>query len=416
MADLPGHPAEPATCRNGGSRSSSRRSARCSRCRRRSPRPASSRPSASPFSAGRARRRRRTRGEVDRLLARRDVRSSPRSACCRASCRACVIDGLGAGRAKRRRRPHAGADRRSPGSRSCRSPRAAAPTTACWSSCSSRLARSLAVFVDPSLRLARRAARPRRGTAAFPIRARRRNTPPAASPSRSAACSARSSSARANSVDMPPPGDHPRRRACMSSCAISSGKRSTRRSPAPSAFAADRLNHLQFLTIRRYLSLSSPRSSCSFWCWRYGCDPRPRRPGRADAAGAAAGAAAHRLRAQGQGAAAAAARARRPPALSRSRCGCCARRWCWPTNASWLFRVDPLSDLRRDLGGGRAGADLRHRPAVQLVGRSHRHHRAARQRALLPGARRHGCRHQLRRHRLEPRGDDRLARRAGDAA
>ena len=57
-------------------------------------------------------------------------------------------------------------------------------------------------------------------------------------------------------------------------------------------------------------------------------------------------------------------------------------------NASWLFRVDPLSRLRRDLGRGRAGADLRDGPAFQLVRRPDRHHRAARQRALLPGARR----------------------------
>ena len=74
-----------------------------------------------------------------------------------------------------------------------------------------------------------------------------------------------------------------------------------------------------------------------------------------------------------------------------------------------------LHHLRRHLGRGLAGADLPQRPAVFLVGRSHRHHRAARQRALLPGARRPRCRHQLRRHRLEPRGDDRLARGAGDA-
>ena len=66
------------------------------------------------------------------------------------------------------------------------------------------------------------------------------------------------------------------------------------------------------------------------WCSRYGRDPRPRRAGRADAAGAAAGAAADRLRAQGQGAAAAPARAAAAAALPRSRCGCCARRWCSP--------------------------------------------------------------------------------------
>ena len=32
------------------------------------------------------------------------------------------------------------------------------------------------------------------------------------------------------------------------------------------------------------------------------------------------------------------------------------------TSASWLFRAIPYLDLRRDLGRGRAGADLRHRP------------------------------------------------------
>ena len=56
---------------------------------------------------------------------------------------------------------------------------------------------SLAAVRHPPLRLARAAARRRPGIAAFPIRARRRNTPPAASPSRSAASSARSSSAPA---------------------------------------------------------------------------------------------------------------------------------------------------------------------------------------------------------------------------
>ena len=53
----------------------------------------------------------------------------------------------------------------------------------------------------------------------------------------------------------------------------------------------------------------------------------------------------------------------------------------------------PLSHLRRHLGRRGAGADLRDRPAVQLVRRPHRDHRAARRRALLPGARRHGRRH-----------------------
>ena len=75
MADLPGDPAEPATAVMGPEVAGARRSARCSRCRRRSPPPASSRRSASPFSAGRARAAARD-GAGDRpLLARGDVRS-----------------------------------------------------------------------------------------------------------------------------------------------------------------------------------------------------------------------------------------------------------------------------------------------------------------------------------------------------
>ena len=55
-------------------------------------------------------------------------------------------------------------------------------------------------------------------------------------------------------VDMPPPGDARPARLSPSTCAISSGTalRADRRRVG---FAADRLNHLQFLTIRRYLSL-----------------------------------------------------------------------------------------------------------------------------------------------------------------
>ena len=60
---------------------------------------------------------------------------------------------------------------------------------------------------DPSLRLARAAPRRRPGIAASPIRGRRRNTPAAASPSRSAACTARWCSARMRRSTMPPPGD-----------------------------------------------------------------------------------------------------------------------------------------------------------------------------------------------------------------
>ena len=53
-------------------------------------------------------------------------------------------------------------------------------------------------------------------------------------------------------VTMPPPGDIAPARIEKTS-ATRSGIRSTRRSPAQSAARAEMLNHLQFLTIRRYL-------------------------------------------------------------------------------------------------------------------------------------------------------------------
>jgi hypothetical protein len=74
-----------------------------------------------------------------------------------------------------------------------------------------------------------------------------------------------------------------------------------------------------------------------------------------------------------------------------------------------------LSDFRRDLGGGFAGADFRQRPAVQLDRRFDRDCGAARHRPLFPGAGGSGCRDQLRRHRLQPRDDDRVAGRTGHA-
>ncbi len=84
-------------------------------------------------------------------------------------------------------------------------------------------------------------------------------------------------------------------------------------------------------------------------------------------------------------------------------------------NASWLFRAAPYvifaaiwvaAAMVPTFAAGLMfswSADII--AIVALLG----------ERAVLPGARRHGCRHQLRRHRLEPRDDDRLAGRAGDA-
>ena len=50
-------------------------------------------------------------------------------------------------------------------------------------------------------------------------------------------------------------------------------------------------------------------------------------------------------------------------------------------NASWLFRVDSIHNVRRDLGRRVAGADDSHRTSVLMVGGPYRHCRAARQRA-----------------------------------
>ena len=61
-------------------------------------------------------------------------------------------------------------------------------------------------------------------------------------------------------------------------------------------YAADRLNVLQFLTIRRYLTLVFSVWCCSCWCSQYGNDPRLRLPRRADAASAGAVATTDRLR------------------------------------------------------------------------------------------------------------------------
>ncbi len=207
---------------------------------------------------------------------------------------------------------------------------------------------------------------------------------------------------------------HARRPASPAAARSDLGRASTPRSPSPSTISPERLNVLQFLTIRVYLALVFAG------------------PGR-PAAGAGGMAVIGLLAIQGAqmllvlaaGAAltgfvrkvkARLLRRRGPPILQPYRDLLRLLRKEVVLAHERLLAVPrrALSDLRRDLGRRRPGADLRHRPAVQLVGRPDRHHRAARQRPLLPRARRHGCRHQLRRHRLEPRGDDRLARRAGD--
>ena len=107
-----------------------------------------------------------------------------------------------------------------------------------------------------------------------------RNIPREASPSRSGACSARCCSAPAS------------RSRCRRRATCSPARFTVKLDDivwdwlyAPLAesvrLTADRLNVLQFLTIRRYLSLVFA-TLWSFCCWwsRYGADPRSRRSGR----------------------------------------------------------------------------------------------------------------------------------------
>ena len=138
----------------------------------------------------------------------------------------------------------------STGSRSCRSPKAAAPTTACWCSCSSLLSGVARRLRDPPPRL-RRAA-PRAGLGLRLSRSEpgdaihRRQLRPADPPRvRHRWCSARASTSRC------------RRPATLRPARLTVDLRDLIWDAlyAPIAggvgFAADRLNHLQFLTIRQ---------------------------------------------------------------------------------------------------------------------------------------------------------------------
>ena len=64
-------------------------------------------------------------------------------------------------------------------------------------------------------------------------------------------------------------------------------------------------------------------------------------------------------------------------------------------NASWLFRSRPISCSPPPGSRPRWCRPSRTGLLFSLVGRSHRHHRAARQRPFLSGARRDGCRHRF---------------------
>ena len=249
-----------------------RRSARCWRWRRRWRRPVSSRRSASPFSGGRARRRRERAREVDRF-----------------SLAAMFVPGraVPAGRHPARLRDRcAGAGRRAAAGRrrACRC-RPAIPWLSIVPVAESRssyngllvfvfiaISASLAAFAMHRFASRARAPRPGLGLRLSRLRARRPNTPPAASPSRSGACSARWCSARARASTCRRPAISGRR-GFASSCAISiwdvlyapiAGRGRLRRRAAQRPAVPDHPPLSQ-------PGLRRPWSRCC-WCWRYGRD------------------------------------------------------------------------------------------------------------------------------------------------
>ena len=313
----------------------------CWRWRRRWPRPASSRRSASPFSAGREAPR---RPSARRSTASRSPRwpSSPALCLLAGILPGLVIDALAPGRRRTGRRPHAGAGRASPGCRSCRSPKAAAPITACWSSSSSRLRRSM----RPSSSTASRRGRVRRAPAwdcGFPDPSPgdaiyRRQLRPADPPRLRHAVFRRRRDGRHAAARRHAAGAlHARPCATWSGrCLyqpIARRRRRRRRSAQPAA-------------VPHHPPLSEPRlrrpGRAAAGAGAMAMIVDARRPGRADGAGARAGAAAHRLRAQGQGAAAAPAGAVACFSPIAICCGCCARRSCWP-------RTPPGCSARRPI-------------------------------------------------------------------
>ena len=314
-----------------------------------------SRPAA--HAGGRARARDRP------LFARRDVRVSPRSACSPASCPA-------SSSTRWRRSCRRWSATRMPVQtgvavavdRADRA-RAAAPITGCSSSCSSRVSASLAALAIHRLASRRGCAARRPGTAAIPdpSPATQYTADSFAQPIRrvfgTIVFRAR------EHVDMPPPGDMRAGAASRSNCATSSGTCSMRPIAAGVMFAADRLNRLQFLTIRQL------------------SQPGVRRAGRCSS-GARDMALILDLAVQGvqmllvlllaplltgfvRKVKARLLRRRGPPLLQpyRDLVRLMRKEVVLADNASWLFRVTPYLDLRRHLGRGRAGADVRHRAA-----------------------------------------------------
>src|SRR5262249_38167409 len=138
------------------------------------------------------------------------------------------------------------------GWRSCRSRRAAAPMMASLFFCSSAWQRG--AQPSPSIVWPRtRCGAGRRGTAAIRMRARQRNTRPAALPSPYGGGLGRAYSLSAKRGRCRRPGGSrgpraPRVRALVGEVLLEPVGEAV-------ALAADRLNRFQFLTIRRYLSL-----------------------------------------------------------------------------------------------------------------------------------------------------------------
>ena len=194
-----------------------------------------------------------------RRRARSTAARSPRCSCFAALCLLAgilpgfVIDALAPVAACAGRRSHAGADRACRGSRSCRSPRAAAPTTACSSSSSSPSSASLAAFA-----IHRFASRALRRGAGLGLRLPR--SEPGDAVHRRQLRPADPPRVRHPRVPRPRAGrDAAARRPAAGALHGRSARPRLGGLYAPLAgavgFAAERLNHLQFLTIRRYLSL-----------------------------------------------------------------------------------------------------------------------------------------------------------------
>ena len=248
---------------------------------------------------------------------------------------------------------------------------------ACWCSCSSsprRRSRPPSSIGSPPMRCAAR----RRGIAAFPTRARRRNIPRKASPADpsrlrrlrvSRARERRHAGARRDAGGAFSPASR----------AISCGTRFMRRSCARVGAVATRLNHLQFLTIRQYLSVVFGALVSCWSCSRGRRDAEPRRRSRlptpANGAGDRARAAADGLCSQSEIAVPAPARRAALATLSRPLSSC-------PQGGDrrrqrvLAFPLRALSRLRRDLGRRGAGPDLCDGIAVQLVCGPHRDRRA----------------------------------------